>query len=149
MANERAAQLLTALPEGEFILKLKFLWEKAEDDWVLEDKFDPVRAERKKGQGVIKVARNRSPGALTGIDSVLYQNAYPVTAAVYGLYPIRDPDPANLVRLRNGDLNCVVQRVVEHFDGTVRGQGLTPAWRHKIQEWEMSLRNQCHGLCRS
>ena len=33
-----------------FILRLKFLREN-DDDWVLEDKFDPVRTERKKGQG--------------------------------------------------------------------------------------------------
>ena len=51
MADVRATQLLAALPGGEFVLKLKFLREKAEDDGVLEDKFDPVRAERKKGQG--------------------------------------------------------------------------------------------------
>ena len=52
MADVRATQLLAALPGGkEFILKLKFLREKAEDDWVLEDKFDPVRAEQKKGRG--------------------------------------------------------------------------------------------------
>ena len=38
MADVRATQLLAALPGGkEFILKLKFLREKAEDDWVLED----------------------------------------------------------------------------------------------------------------
>ena len=37
MADERAARLLDSLPEGEFLLKLKFLREKAEDDWVLED----------------------------------------------------------------------------------------------------------------
>ena len=137
MADVRATQLLAALPGGmEFILKLKFLREKAEDDWVLEDKFDPVRAERKKGRGVIKVAWNTSPGVLTGIDSVFYQNAYPVTAVVCDLYPIRDPDPANLAPLRDGDLNCVTQRVVEHFEGALRGQGLTPTRRHKIQEWE-------------
>ena len=41
MANVRATQLLAALPGGEFIPKLKFLRENAEDDWVLEDKFDP------------------------------------------------------------------------------------------------------------
>ena len=73
---------------------------------------------------------------LTGIDSVFYQNAYPVTAVAYGLYPIRDPDPANLAPLRDGNLNCVAQRVVEHFEGTLRGQGLTPTRRQKIQEWE-------------
>ena len=49
MANVRAIQRLAALPGGlEFILKLKFLRKKAENDWVLEDKFDPVRVERKK-----------------------------------------------------------------------------------------------------
>ena len=37
MADERAARLLDSLPEGQFLLKLKFLREKAEDDWVLED----------------------------------------------------------------------------------------------------------------
>ena len=136
MADIRATQLLAALPGGEFILKLKFLQEKAEDDWVLEDKFDPVRAERKKGQGVIEDSRYTKPGALIRIDSAFYQNAYPVTAVAYGLYPIRDPDPANLAPLRDGDLNCVAQRVVEHFEGTLRGQGLTPTWRHNIQEWE-------------
>ena len=64
------------------------------------------------------------------------QNAYPVTAVAYGLYPIRDPDPANLALLRDGDLNCVAKRVVDHFKGALRGQGLTPARRRKIQAWE-------------
>ncbi|MEW8688837.1 MAG: hypothetical protein AB2556_23715, partial [Candidatus Thiodiazotropha sp.] len=67
---------------------------------------------------------------------VFYQNAYRVSAVAYGLYPIRDPDPANLATLRDGDLNCVAQRVVEHFEGALRGQGLMPARRQKIQEWE-------------
>ena len=137
MADVRATQLLAALPGGEeFILKLKFLREKAEDNWVLEDKFDPVRAEQKKGQGVIEVSRDTKPGALIGIDSAFYQNAYPVTAVAYGLYPIGDPDPANLAPLRDCYLNCVAQIVVEHFEGALRGQGLTPTRRHKIQEWE-------------
>ena len=67
---------------------------------------------------------------------MFYQNAYTVTAVAYGHYPIRDPDPANLAPLRDGDLNCVAQRVVDHFKGALRGQGLTPARRWKIQEWE-------------
>ena len=94
MADVRATQLLAALPGGgtEFLLRIKFLQQKAEDDWVFEDKFDPVQAERKKGRGVVEVARNTSPGVLTGIDSVFYQNTYPYTAVVYGLYPVRDPE---------------------------------------------------------
>ena len=122
MTDGRAAKLLAALREGEFLLKLKFLREHAEGDWVVEDKFDPIRAERKKGQVIIEISRDTKPGALTGIDSVFYQNAYPVTTVVYGLYPIRDPYPANLAPLRDGDLNCVAQRVVEHFEGALRGR---------------------------
>ena len=90
----------------------------------------------RRARGVVKVSRDTRPGVLTGIDSAFYQNAYPVTAVVYGLYPVRDPDPANLAPLRDGDLTCVAQRVVEHFEGALRGQGLTPTRRHKIQEWE-------------
>ncbi|MEW8689206.1 MAG: hypothetical protein AB2556_25570 [Candidatus Thiodiazotropha sp.] len=67
--------------------------------------------------------------------TVFYKNAYPVSAVAYGLYPIRDPDPANLAPLRDGDLNCVAQRVV-FCEGALRSQGLTPTRRHKIQEWE-------------
>ena len=90
MADVRAIQLLAALPGGtELLLRSKFLREKAEDDWVLEDKFGPVRAERKKGQGVVEVSRDTKPGVLTGIDSAFYQNAYPVTAVVYGLSGIQ------------------------------------------------------------
>jgi hypothetical protein len=133
MKDGRAARLLATLPEDKFILKIKFPREQNENDWVVEDKFDPVKAERKKGQGVIEITQATSPGALTGIDKVFYQNAYPVTAVIYGLYPLRDPDPANLAPLRDGDLNCVAQRVVEHFEGALRGQGLTPTRRHKIQ----------------
>ena len=132
MIDGRATQLLATLPEGNSILRLKFLPEK-DDDWFLEDKFDPVRNERKKGQGVIEISRDTKPGMLTGIDCVFYQNAYPVTAVAYGLYPIRDPAPANLAPLRDGDLNCVAQSVVEYFEGVLRGQGLTPIRRQKIQ----------------
>ena len=129
MTDERAAQILEALPEGEFMLKLKFLREHDENEWVVEDKFNPVWAERKKGQGVVEITRDTNPGALTGTDTVYYPNAYRKTATVYGLCPFRDPDPANLAPLRDEDLNCVVQRVVEHFEGALRGQGLTPIKR--------------------
>ena len=139
--DERAAALLVEFRrieflKGEFLLKLKFLRERNDSDWVVEDKFDPVRAERKKEQGNIEVSRDTKSGQLTAIDLMYYQNFYPVTAIAYGLYPIRDPDPANLAPLRDGDLNCVARRAVEHFEGAMRGQGLTPIRRQRIQEWE-------------
>ena len=68
-----------------------------------------------------EVSRDTKSGVLTGIDSVFFQNAYPVTAVANGLYPVRDQDPANLAPLSDGDLNCVAQRVVDHFKGALRG----------------------------
>ena len=64
LADVRATHILAALPEGDFVLRLKFLREK-DDDWVLEDKFDPVRIEQKKGQGVIEISRDKKSGVLT------------------------------------------------------------------------------------
>jgi len=136
LTDDRAAELLKALPKGEFILKIKFLRERDRGNWVIEDKFDPVRTEKKKGQGIVEITEDAKPGTLVGIDRVFYQNAYPVTAVVYGLYPIRDPDPAKLTPMRNGNYNCVAQRVIEHYENAVRGQGITPTRRQKIQEWE-------------
>ena len=135
MTDERAARLLAALPgDDEFILKIKFLrWDN--QDWVIEDKFDPV----KKDQRIVEISRNTRPGVLTGIDRVYYRNAYPVTAVVYVLYLFRDPDPANLMPMRDGDLNCVAQRVIEHFNGALRGQGLTEIRRRKIVDWEQKV----------
>jgi len=41
--------------------------------------------------------------------------------------------------LKNGDFNCVAQRVVEHFDSAIRGQGLTTIRRQKIKRWEENV----------
>ena len=40
--------------------------------------------------------------------------------------------------MNNGDLNCVAKRVVDHFKGALRGQGLTPTptRRQSKQKWE-------------
>lgn len=65
-----------------------------------------------KDQGAIEFSRGTKAGVLTGIDKVFYQNAYPVTAVVYGLYTVRDPDPANLSLLRVRDLNCVAHHII-------------------------------------
>ena len=93
----------------------------------------------RRDRGSSRSLGTQKPRAFIGIDSVFYQNAYHVTAVANGLYPIRDPDPANLAPLRDGDLNCVAQRVVEHFAGALRGQGLTPTRRQKIQESEVRV----------
>ena len=150
MTDERAAALLVEFLrieflEGEFLLKLKFLREQNEDDWVVEDKFDPTRTKNRKGETIVAISEDTAPGLLTGINLVYYQNAYPVTAVVYGLYPIRPLDPANLAPLRDGGLNLVAQRVIEHFEGALRDHGSTPIRRQKIGAWEERVHEiGCH-----
>ena len=141
LTDARAAQLLANLPgdSGVFILRIKFLREHLDEgstSWIIKDKFDPVRAERKKEHSVIEVSWDTKPGALVGIDSLFYKDAYPVSAVVYGLYPVLDPDPANLVPLKDSDLNCVTQCIIEHFNSALRGPGFTEARRQKIAGWE-------------
>ena len=135
MTAQMAAGVLQHL-EGEFLVKVKFVREQAPDVWVVEDGFAPLKEGETRGREVLEISSKTKPGALEGIDKLYFQNAYPVTEVVYGLYPVRDPNPVNLAPMRNGDFNCVAQRVVEHFEGALRGQGLTPTRRQKIEEWE-------------
>lgn len=90
MTGARATRLLISLPEGSSFLRIKLLRERAEGDWAVKD--NPVCAERKNRQVVVELSRDLNPGALVGVDSVFYQNAYLVTAVVYGLNTLRDPD---------------------------------------------------------
>ncbi|MEW8686691.1 MAG: hypothetical protein AB2556_12830 [Candidatus Thiodiazotropha sp.] len=47
MTDERAERLLDSLPGGGFVLKLKYLHEQQEGEWVVEGKLDPVCVERR------------------------------------------------------------------------------------------------------
>ena len=100
--------------------------------WVYEDGFAPLRQGWTWGGNTLEVTQETQPGALERIDWLYYAKAYPVSAAVYGLYPIREPNEENLEPMRDGDLNFVARRVIEHFEASKRGQGLTPARRQKI-----------------
>ncbi|KAK3718248.1 hypothetical protein RRG08_023019 [Elysia crispata] len=134
LTAERATEVLNKLSDGKFLIKVKFLREQAPGVWVYEDGFAPLRQGRTRGGEIVEVTPETRPGALEGIDRLYYVNAYPVSAVVYGLYPIREPDERNLDPMRDGDLNCVAQRVIKHFDGAQRGQGLTPERREKIAQ---------------
>ncbi|KAK3796753.1 hypothetical protein RRG08_045761 [Elysia crispata] len=135
LTAERATEVLKKLSDGGFLIKVKFLREQAPDVWVYEDGF-ALKQGRTRGGNVFEVTPETRPGALEGIDRLYYVNTYPVSAVVYGLYPIREPDERNIDPMRDGDLNCVAQRVIKHFEGAQRGQGLTPARREKIAQWE-------------
>lgn len=66
LTDEKAAWLINALHllpsvrrEDGFLLKLKFIREREEGEWAIEDKFDPIWEERRKGQAVIEITRGQ------------------------------------------------------------------------------------------
>ena len=68
---------------------------------VIEEKVDPIREEARRGQGIVTKTSGARPGVLTGINHVdRYKDCYPLTAVVYWLYPIREPDQASLAPMR-------------------------------------------------
>jgi len=42
--------------------------------------------------------------------------------------------------MKDGALNCVAQRVIEHFEKAKRGYGLTSTRKQKIGIWEKRMR---------
>ena len=137
---ERAAEVLKKI-EGKYLVKVKFLCEQAPAVCVYEDGFGPLRQGRTRSGNTLEVTPETQPGALEGMDWLYYANAYPVSAVVYGLYPICEPNEENLEPMQDGDLNCVARRVMEHFKASKRGQGMTPARRQKITKWEALVHN--------
>lgn len=105
--DARVERLLADLPQCWYNLRIKFLRGHDDGRWAIKDKLDPVRNERGRGRAIIDITPGTRPGILMGIDHVFYQNAYPVTVVIYGLYPVRDPEPTNLAPLQDGDLNCI------------------------------------------
>ncbi|MEW8689106.1 MAG: hypothetical protein AB2556_25070 [Candidatus Thiodiazotropha sp.] len=95
MIEERAARLLDSLPEGEFILKLKFLREQNKGNWMVEDKFVPARVERRRGQAIIEISRGTRPALNLSLQ-------LPTASTQSG------PDPANLTPQLCGPESCGV-----------------------------------------
>ena len=137
LTSPRAMELLQKI-RGEFILKIKFIRKPTPniDIWVVEDAFTPLKQVR--DGRTLTISTATAPGALVGIDGLYYKNAYPVSAVIYGLYPIREPDQNNLAPMREGYFNCVAQRVIEHFENAKKGLGVTEARDNKIKAWEVN-----------
>ena len=55
MDDERAGQLIRSLPEeSSYLLRIKFLRQN-EDGWFVEDKYDAIKLEKKKGQKALEI----------------------------------------------------------------------------------------------
>ena len=141
LTSPRAMELLQKI-RGEFMLKIKFIRKPTPDIdiWVVEDAFTPLKQVRD-GRS-LTISTVTAPGALVGIDGLYYKNAYPVSAVVYGLYPMHKPNQNNLTPMREGCFNCVAQRAIEHFENAQRGSGMTKARRDKIEAWEVKVHNR-------
>ena len=89
-----------------------------------------------KTKKTVVVSRDSKPGLLTGIDKPYYERAYPETAVVYGIYPLNEkPDIGKLKPMKysslTSPLNCVAERITEHFTNASRGNKLTDLRRKK------------------
>ena len=104
-------------------MRLKFLRRTGQGDWFIhvEEKMDLIGEDMGRGQEIVTITRGTRPGGLARIDRVYYQNSYPVTEVVFGLYLIREQHQPPM---RVGRLDCVVQRSDTTFQDTLRGQGL-------------------------
>jgi hypothetical protein len=129
MTEKRAQEILNAIDNGEFLIRVKFI----RDDTVISveetkrgfkiiDKYEPIRESKKAGEKYIGggpnviLTKKTKPGFWVGIDEKFLVREVSVqsdvgrldsNAVVYGLYRIRKPDINRLIPMKDGTLNCV------------------------------------------
>ena len=96
------------------------------------------------------LTKKTKPGFWVGIDKkfLVRQGSgdseiidFTDNAVVYGLYKIWEPDSKRLMPIKDGTLNCVAQRVIEHFEKAKRGYDLTNTRKQKIGIWKKECIN--------
>ncbi|RHZ44472.1 hypothetical protein Glove_724g34 [Diversispora epigaea] len=141
MTEKRAQEILNAIDNGEFLIRVKFIradveispeGEYIKRSFKIKDKYEPIRESKRasgkyvRGGPNVILTKKTKPGFWVGIDEK---------------FLVREVSGQSEVgRLDNGALNCVAQRVVEHFDQAKRGHGLTNIRRQKIDTWEKKMR---------
>jgi hypothetical protein len=143
MNDKRAKVLINYLDNQKYFILIKFIVETDDDIWIIREKRDPIHTQL--GNNKTLLLNNKSkPGILTGIDKPYFERGYPVTAVVYGLYLLNDkPNIEDLKPMRLSELkiNCVAERITEHFTNAMRGNGLTDLRRKKICEWGETVKD--------
>ncbi|CAG8780574.1 10813_t:CDS:2, partial [Racocetra persica] len=114
MTEEHAKKILNAIDDDRFLIRVKFIWPN-NDNFKIVDKYEPIRESKKASKKFV-----------TGGPNVILTKK---TNQAFGLELIE-----------NGALNCVAQRVIEHFEKAKRGHGLTSIRRQKIDTWEKRMR---------
>jgi hypothetical protein len=140
MNDESASVIISQLDDEKYFFRVKFIIRLESGDWIIRDKFEPIMKDKK----TVVVSRDSKPGLLTGIDKPYYERAYPETAVVYGIYPLNEkPDIRKLKPMKQSTrINCVAERIIEHFTNASRGNKLTDLRRKKITQWELTVKER-------
>ncbi|CAG8841607.1 3622_t:CDS:2, partial [Gigaspora margarita] len=134
MTKERAREILNTIDNSKYLIRVKFIRadivisdKKTKRGFKIIDKYEPFRKSKKAGGKYVRggpnviLTKKTKPGFWVGIDKK---------------FLVRE------VRAQSEDstLNCIAERVIEHFDQAKRGYGLTKICRQKINDWEKKIR---------
>ncbi|CAG8706097.1 17408_t:CDS:2, partial [Racocetra persica] len=142
MTEERAQEILNAIDNGEFLIRVKFIRNdsvyrdesQTKITFKIIDKYEPIRESKKAGGKYIRggpnviLTKKKKPGSWVGIDEKFLVREVSEQSEVERLDTNAD-----------GILNCVAERVIEHFDQAKRGHGLTKIRRQKINDWKKKM----------
>ena len=136
MTEERAKKILNTIDNDKFLIKIKFIWPDYNNFKIVE-KYEPIRKSKKIGNKFVPGGQNvvltkkTKPGFWVEIDNKFLVRAIQIktsdfvilknNAVVYGLYRIREPDSKWLMPMKDGALNCMAQRIIEHFEKAKKG----------------------------
>ncbi|CAG8833559.1 31001_t:CDS:2, partial [Gigaspora margarita] len=138
MTEERAREILNAIDNSEYLIRVKFIRadtvisdKKTKRGFKIIDKYEPIRESKKASGKYVRVGIDEK-FLVREVSRQSEVERLDSNTVVYGLYQIRKPD--------DGTLNCVAEQVIEHFDQAKRGHGLTKICRQKINNWEKKMR---------
>jgi hypothetical protein len=127
MDDSRAYLITSMLSQGaKYTAIIKFIKIRENDQgdyiYTIENHLLPIAINKK----TVIFSKNMDPRIITTIGNGYYNIAYPVTVMIFGLYKINtNLNPARLTPMRTSTLNCVAERVMEHFLNSARGNKLT------------------------
>ncbi|CAI2200245.1 2283_t:CDS:2, partial [Funneliformis geosporum] len=119
MTEERAKKILNAMNNDRFLIRVKFVrddssyGERHNYAFKIIDKYQPIRESKRAGKKFVLggpnviLTKKTKPGFWVGIDEKFLVKII--------------QDSKRLMPIKDGTLNCVTQRVIEHFEKAKRG----------------------------
>ena len=66
MTEQRSQSIINALPDGQYLFRIKFIKEIKQDEWIITDKIDPIKTSKQKR--IETISKNSKKGVLIGIE---------------------------------------------------------------------------------